>query len=249
MTRRDDALAARRAELLARRRRLAGGPRADVAPVLALARLACTEQLTADLGRLRSELLGRAERARPGELTGLPRELEAGLAAAGERLDRTFAAHTAPELRRLAAGSCPGAAVLPLEVPATTDADVLSAAGVCPAPRRTLLAEPRLLGALAGLPVLAVHGIGLPAALVAAGLVLLACALARVRLLDRERARVAEHLSRAVAAAGSAGERELARRLIRTEAAVVAALERAARDRRDRDGAELAALDAAAPVT
>ena len=167
--------------------------------------LACTEQLTADLGRLRSELLGRAERARPGELTGLPRELEAGLAAAGERLDRDVRrAHrtgAAPAGGRLA----PGAAVLPLEVPATTDADVLSAAGVCPAPRRTLLAEPRLLGALAGLPVLAVHGIGLPAALVAAGLVLLACALARVRLLDRERARVAEHLSRAVAAAGSAG--------------------------------------------
>jgi hypothetical protein len=246
VTRRDDAVAARRSELRARRRRLAAPARADVAPVLALARLACAEQLGADLGRLRSASLARIERAGPRELADLHRELGTGLAAVGSRLDEAFSAHTAPELRRLVAAACPGAAVLPLEGPDRAGADVLRAADEPPAPRRALLAEPRLVGALAGLPVLAVHGIGLPAALVAAGLVLLAGCLARVRVLDRERARAAEHLSRTVAAAGSAGERELARRLIRTEETVVAALERAARDRRQAVDAELAALDAAA---
>lgn len=240
MTRRTDAAAARRSELLVRRRRLAAGPRPDIAQVLALARLACADRLTADLGGLRADALSRIGRARPGELSGLHRELRTGLAAAGERLDRTFAAHTGPELRRLAAGLCPGAAVLPLD-PATTGPDVLRATAVEAPPGRRFLAEPRLFGALAGLPVLAVHGIGVPAALVAAGLVLLAGCLARARVVDRERARLAEHVSRTVAAAAAAGEREVARRLIRTEAAVVAALDRAVRERRDRVDAELEA--------
>lgn len=244
MTRRSDAVAARRAELRSRRRRLATGARADVAPVLVLARLACVDRLTADLGRLRSDLLVRADRARPGELAGVHRELEAGLDAAGESLDRTFAAHTSPELRRLAAGSCPGAAVLPVADPATTGAELLRATVVGPPARRRLIAEPRLVAVLAGLPVMAVHGIGLPAALIAAGLVLLACCLARARTADRDRARLAEQVTRTVAAATAAGEREVARRLIRTEAAVVAALEPALRERRDRVEAELAAMDA-----
>lgn len=241
MTRRTDAAQARTAELRARRTRLAGPVRADVARVLALARLACADLLTAELGRLRTAHLARIDGARPGELAGLERELATDLAAVGERLDRTFAAHTGPELRRLAAGLCPGAAVLPLDGPATTGADVLRATAAGAPRARRLLAEPRLVGALAGLPVLAAHGIGLPAALVAAGLVVLVGCLARVRALDRERARLAERVSRTVVAATAAGEREVARRLIRTEAAVVAALDRAVRERRDRVDAELAA--------
>ena len=245
MTRRSAAVSGRRDELRIRRRRLATGPRADVARVLALARLACTDRLTADLGRLRSERLARIDRVRPRELAGLQAELESDLAAVGEGLDRTFVAHTGPELRRLAAGLCPGAAVLPLDASRRVRRRRPARDGVSAPARRRFLAEPRLVAALAGLPVLAAHGIGLPAALVAAGIVLLAGCLTRARTVDRERARLAEHVSRTVTAAAAAGEREVARRLIRTEAAVVAALERAVRERRERVDAELTALDAA----
>lgn len=249
VSRRADAVPARRAELAARHRLLAAGPRADVASVLALARLACAEQLTADLGRVRDTAIARVDRARPRELAGLRRTLEQDLAAVGERLDRTFADRTAPELRRVAARLCAGAPVLPLDGPDRTGADVLGATAGGVRSRRTVAADPRLVGVLAGLPVLAAHGIGLPAALVAAGLVLLAGCLAMARVVDGERTRLAEHVSRTVAAAALAGERETARRVLRTEAAVVPALDRAVRDRRDRVAAELADLDGIGPVT
>ncbi len=247
--RRDDAGRARRAELLGRRRLLAAGHRADVASALGLARLACVEELSADLGRLRDRVLTQVDHARPGELADLARSWEAELTRAGERLDRTFADRTGPDLRRLAARLCPGAPVLPVPEPERSGADALRAAPGPFRPGRTLFADPRLVGVLAGLPALAVHGIGVPAALVAAGLVLLAGCLARARVVATERDRLREHVSRAVAAAAVAGERELARRLIRTEAAVVAALDRAVRDRRDRVDAELAAISPAGAGT
>ncbi|TCK27722.1 hypothetical protein [Pseudonocardia endophytica] len=230
MTRRADAVLARRTELEARRRRLAAGPRSDVGTVLALARLACADRLAGDLAVIRADALARIERARPAELPALHRRLESELAAVGGRLDRTFDEQTGPPLRRLAAGLCPGAVILPLDA-STTGPDVLRAAAVDAPARRSFLADPRLIGALAGIPVLAAHGIGLAAALVAAGLVLLAGCVARIRTVDRERARLVEHVTRSVASATAAGEREIARRLIRTEAAVVAALDRAARAR------------------
>jgi hypothetical protein len=230
VNRRAEAASNRRVELDAVRRRGATGPRADVGTVLALARLACVDRLASDLAAVRSDTLALVDRARPAELPALRDRLEADLAAVGERLDRKFDEHTGPPLRRLAAGLCPGAAILPLDA-STTGADVVRAASVDAPRRRTVLVEPRLIGALAGIPVLAAHGIGLPAALVVAGLVLLAGCLARVRTIERERSRLTEHTTRSVAAATTAGEREIARRLIRTETAVVAALDRAARAR------------------
>lgn len=232
--RRAEAVRAHRAELLGRKQLLAGGHRTDVADVLALARLSCVEDLTADLGRVRDRALARIDRARPAELAALGRSLDADLARAGDDLDRAFADRTAPGLRRLAARLCTGAPLLPVPAPDRTGPDVLRAAAPPVRPGRTVLTDPRLIGVLAGLPVLAGHGIGWSAAAVVTGLVLLAGCLVRVRAVAEHRARLAEHTARTVAAATAAGEREVARRAIRTEAAVVAALDRAVRTRRDR---------------
>ncbi|MDN5915897.1 MAG: hypothetical protein L0I76_12430 [Pseudonocardia sp.] len=240
-----EAATARGRELVAARRRLAGGYHADLRAAVAMARLSCSAGLAADLDDLarraaeRAEGSGRAGRAQlPSWLAG---ELEEVRRRSGER----FEVIAGPAVRRVAARLCPGAAPIPLpDVPAGAGLAPPGPATTGPAPTGPITgagvaADPRLLAGLAGLPVLGAGGLGWATALTVAGVLLLLGVLAYLRVDASARARLRAETARAVAAAGVDAERELARRSIEVERAAGAALQRVVTDRCTRAGTEL----------
>ena len=106
-----------------------------------------------------------------------------------------------------------------------------------------VVADPRLLAAAAGVPVLGAGGFGGPGALTATGVLLLIGAAAGHRAAVTGRDRLHDEVARAVTAAGASAERHLRRRLAGIEIAAGAALDRAVARRRARADAELAALE------
>lgn len=242
-----EARAARRRELVALRRRLDGGRDAELRAALERARLRCCAELADDLDALglrASEHLHGAGRSGRAHFPGwLARELD----AIGDRSAERFTAAAGPAVARVAARRCPGAAPLPLPGPGRADVRLPAPGpGTHGAPSAELIrtaADPRLLGGLAGVPVLGAGGIGWPAALTAVGVLVLLATVVGVRAAAAERARCRDEAARTIAAAARAGERELRRRCLDLEPAVLAALERAVTEQRCRVDAELAALE------
>lgn len=247
-----DAVRARRCELRAVRSLLVGGHRAELRSCLALSRLAAAADAAAELAALRREATEHVDRADLPARERLPVLLSAALHDVVRDLHRRWAAGLLPPLRRIAVERGlvmgPGWPRLP--------APVLPAA-LPPPPERVGPARSLLAAAVAGaalwrvalLPLALVPLFGLPAVAgpvfaplaVGAGVAGLVIA-ARKRRTRSERLRLLRHTEQVLAAATTAIETDLDRRLVEVEHATGAALDAAVLRRRAGVDAELALL-------
>lgn len=268
-SRRSATVDARVRELTASRAALTGGHRADLRVALELAGLHCADRLAADLDALARRVADDLA-TRPGG-AGFGRRLSGELTAVRLRSEERVAAAAGPAVARVAARLCPGAAPMPLPPPSSPRPELPAhgcpetaaraaaggdrtgrgaghrrrpAAGRSRAETFAAVADPRLLAGLVALPVLGAGGHGWAAALWTAGVLVLAGALLRSRLVASDRARCRAELAREVAAAARTAERELHRRFAEIGAAAGSALDRAVAERRSRVDAELAGLRA-----
>ncbi|WP_219418724.1 hypothetical protein [Pseudonocardia nigra] len=240
-----DAVRARRVELRARREQLGGGHRAALRSCLALSRLTATADAATALGELAREAREYADAGDRAARQRLPGMLASAVDEVAVEVHTRWVAQVRPALRRIATerGADPGVPSLPaphlpalLRAPAEVSGEGSSvAAGTAGgiALRFTLVLP------LLGLPTLG--GRALVPLAVGAGVAAVITTV-RARRAAAERVLLRRHVDEVLAAARTAIEADLGRRLVELEHTAGAALDAAIAPVRARVDAELALL-------
>ncbi|MBN9098919.1 MULTISPECIES: hypothetical protein [unclassified Pseudonocardia] len=247
-----DAVRARRRELVEERGRLGGSHRTELRSELALSRIATSDALAAACARLGREARAHIDHPDRAVRRGLPARLRPALDALAAAVHARWAAEIGPGLRRIAAARS-------LDVGPLTAWPALPAARPLPVVPRVPERSSPLSGAvdglalwrlvllpLAALPVLGLPALGGPAlAPLAVGVGVAAAVVAvRSRRIALERAALRRCVEETLAAACTALDADLARRLLELERSAGADLDAAVARRRAAVESEWRALEA-----